>query len=121
MQKGKVAFMSYEANDGSTIVYVPDAIRQQGTTITNDTEQLTTDTKTFWQNFQQSYQKMPPSVQNNLKSFEDALQPHLSKLLANRITIGHLLSHAASEMEQQDAQTQYSFYENMPLDSLTKE
>jgi hypothetical protein len=102
------------------IVYVPVKIQQQGNTITTDVEQLSVNTKAFWQQFQQSYQAIPQVVQVHLKAFEDTVQPQLETLLTRRTSIGHLLSGAASQMEEQDAQVQYLFDENVPLSVLTK-
>lgn len=111
--------MPVEPVDSSSgIVYVPDQMRQQGKTIADDAQQQANDTKTFWQHFQQTYQTMPQAVQTNLKTFEDTNQPTLDQLMTQRITIGHLLSGAASQMEQEDGQVQYSFYETIPLDTL---
>jgi hypothetical protein len=106
------------ADSSSGFVYVPDQMRQQGKTIADDAQQLANDTKTFWQHFQQTYQTMPQTVQTNLKSFEDTNQPTFDQLMTQRIAIGHLLSGAASQMEQEDGQVKYSFYENIPLDTL---
>lgn len=101
------------------IIYVPDEMQQQGTTIVDDAQQLASSTKTFWQRFQQAYQSMPQAVQTNLKTFEDTNQSQLDQLTTQRVTIGHLLSGAASQMEQEDGQISYSFYSSIPLNTLT--
>jgi hypothetical protein len=103
--------MPFKPSD--TTIYVPDQIRQQGETIAGNAQQLASNTKTFWQYFQQAYQKMPQAVQKKLKSFEDTSQPDLDELLKQRIAIGHLLSGTASHVEQVDAQI-YSYYERVP-------
>lgn len=106
------------AGSASHIVYAPNQMSQQGKTIADDAQQLANNTKTFWHQFQQVYQTMPQAVQANLQAFENTNQPYLDQLMSQRITIGHLLSGAASQMEQEDGKVQYSFYENIPLATL---
>lgn len=113
--------MSFVPSDSSSeIVYVPSQMRQQGTTIVDDAQQLASDTKTFWLHFQQTYQSMPQAVQTHLKMFEDANQAHLDQLMTQRGTVGHLLSGAALLMEQADGQANYSFYGSIPLNMLIR-
>lgn len=103
---------------GGGVVYVPARISQAGSTISNDAEQLTSETNAFWHSFESTSQGMPEPVRSTLKTFVDNGQKALNDLVAQRTTIGHLLGGAASEMEQADAQRAYAFYKNVPLNSL---
>jgi hypothetical protein len=103
---------------GGGVVYVPAQISQAGSTISNDADQLTSETNAFWHSFESTYQGMPDPVRGSLKTFADNSQKALNDLVAQRVSIGHLLGGAASEMEQADAQRAYAFYKNVPLKSL---